>query len=301
MSGPAAAPGAAPVQEVKTIDASNRAVARPEIDLDAYCARIGYEGALAPSLDTLRALCVLHPAAITFEAIDVLLGKGVDISPAAIDAKLLRASRGGYCYEQNGLLKRALEAIGFQVESLLARVRWMMPAGGATPPRSHMALRVRHEGEEWLVDAGFGGYMPTAPLRFDIIEAQSTPHETYRITPFGASHLLQMLQGEHWAPVYEISPEALYPVDFEAPNWFTATHPSSLFRQNLIVARSTSEARYRLLDNRLTVQAVDGTVERHSLTAKGIEDALADVFKLPVAPEWLPIIEQAASRHVDPD
>ena len=55
----------------------------PSVDLVAYCARIGYDGPLTPSLETLRALQELHPAAIAFEAIDVLLDRGVDIAPAA--------------------------------------------------------------------------------------------------------------------------------------------------------------------------------------------------------------------------
>ncbi len=64
-------------------------------DLSAYFARIGHDGPTDPSLETLRALHALHPAAIPFEAIDVLLGRGVDISPDAVDAKLIHARRGG--------------------------------------------------------------------------------------------------------------------------------------------------------------------------------------------------------------
>ena len=103
------------------------------IDLDAYFARIGYDGPRTPTLETLRALHLLHPAAIAFEAIDVLLDRGIDLDPAAVDAKLITAGRGGYCYEQNGLFKRVLTALGFEVEGLIARVQWGAPA--ETPPR----------------------------------------------------------------------------------------------------------------------------------------------------------------------
>ena len=67
------------------------------IDLDAYLARIGYDGPRTPTLETLRALHALHPAAIPFEAIDVLLDRGIDLDPAVVDAKLIGAGRGGYC------------------------------------------------------------------------------------------------------------------------------------------------------------------------------------------------------------
>ena len=73
------------------------------VDLDAYFRRIGYDGPREPTLDVLRAILALHPATIPFEAIDVLLDRGVDVSPAAVDDKLIARRRGGYCYEQNGL------------------------------------------------------------------------------------------------------------------------------------------------------------------------------------------------------
>ncbi len=48
------------------------------IDLDAYCARIGYDGPRTPTLATLHAITAAHTRAIPFENLDVLLGRGVD-------------------------------------------------------------------------------------------------------------------------------------------------------------------------------------------------------------------------------
>jgi N-hydroxyarylamine O-acetyltransferase len=104
----------------------------PAVDLDAYFARIGYDGPREPTLDALRAITFSHPDAIPFENLDVLLGRGISILPADVDAKLIAGGRGGYCYEQNGLLKRVLQALGFEVEGLMARVLWMAPDGA--PP-----------------------------------------------------------------------------------------------------------------------------------------------------------------------
>ena len=67
----------------------------PAVDLDAYLARIGHAGSRAPTPETLRAVVSAHIAAIPFEAIDVLAGKGVDLAPSAVDAKLIHARRGG--------------------------------------------------------------------------------------------------------------------------------------------------------------------------------------------------------------
>lgn len=263
------------------------------VDVDAYCARLGYHG---PRTATLRALHALHPAAITFEAIDVLLGRSVDLTPAAVDAKLIRANRGGYCYEQNGLFRRVLVTIGFEVESLLGRVRWLAPAGSPPRPRTHMALRVMVDGEPWSADVGFGSSVPTSPLRLDRSEPQPTAHEPFRVLPFGtASLLVQARRDGKWLSLYEVTLESQLDVDHELANWFTATHPGSLFRQHLVVARATPKARYTLLDGQLTVRRPTGEVERRRLGPEGIERALRETFGLPVEHAWRSLIERAAA------
>lgn len=267
---------------------------RIPVDLAAYCARIGYGGPLTPTLDTLRALQELHPAAIPFEAIDVLLHRGVDIAPEAVDAKLMGRWRGGYCYEHNGLFKRVLQAIGFPVEGLIARVNWNAPAGAPLRPPSHMALRVIAGDVPWLVDVGFGRCVPTAPLRLDSEEPQPTTHETFRLVGDAGELQLQAWIADSWAPVYRLLPEPRLDIDYELANWYTATHPQSHFRHHLIVTRTTPEARHVLLGGRLTVRASDGTSERRFLGPDEIERELTERFLLPVEPDWRPVIERAA-------
>ena len=264
------------------------------VDLAAYCARIGYDGPLMPTLDTLRALQALHPAAIPFEAIDVLTGRGIDISPEAVDAKLIAAGRGGYCYEQNGLFKRVLQAIGFHVEGLIARVNWNAPVDAPVRPPSHMALRVTIEGVPWLADVGFGSCVPTAPLRLDSREPQPTAHETFRLVPCSPELQLEAEIAGRWAPVYRLLPTPQLDCDYQLANWYTATHPESHFRHRLIVTRTTPEARHVLAGARLTVRAASGETERRFLDVDEIEHELAARFLLPVEADWRPVIERAA-------
>jgi N-hydroxyarylamine O-acetyltransferase len=266
----------------------------PAVDLGAYFDRIGYSGPAVPTLAILRALQELHPAAIPFEAIDVLLDRGIDISPVAVDAKLIDRRRGGYCYEQNGLFARVLKAIGFDVESLASHVRWMSTPGTALPPLTHRVLRVTIDGVSWLADVGFGSCVPTAPLRLDVGDPQTTRHETFRIVPMGPQRLLQALVEGEWKPVYSIAAEPWLESQYEMANWYTSTHPASHFRHRLIVTRTTPEARHVLADGRLTIRHPDGTAEKRYLDADEIMAALAEVFLLPVEPEWRAIAERAA-------
>lgn len=265
------------------------------VDLDAYCARIGHSGSLRPDHATLRALHTLHPDAIPFENLDVLTGRGIDLAPAAVDAKLIGRRRGGYCFEQNALFRRVLQEIGFAVTGLSARVRWNAPAGSPPPARTHMVLRVTVDGEDWLADVGFGTCALTLPLRMATEEPQSTGHDLYRLLPHGGDLHMQVRRDGAWLPVYEIGPEPQHDADYEAANWYTSTHPSSHFRHGIRVARTAADCRYTLLDGRFGVRRPDGGTQRQVLDADGIARVLEEVFGLGVEAGWRPAIERAAA------
>ncbi len=267
-------------------------------DLDAYFARIGYSGPREPTLAVLRELHALHPAAITFEAIDCLLDRGIDLSPDAVTAKLIHGRRGGYCFEQNGLFFRVLEELGFDVTALAGRVVWNAPPGPARP-RTHRVTRVELDGESWIADVGFGSAIPSEPLRLLPGLIQETRHDTYRLTAYPPGVVLEVLRENEWLPAWQMPLDPCEEVDFELANWWTSAHPSSHFRQNLLAARTAPEARYALLHNRLTIRPVGGASSKEVLDADGIERALREIFLLPVQPGWRGIIERAAAYTDD--
>lgn len=89
-------------------------------DIKAYLNRIGYEGAVNPSSDTLRALHLAHVLTVPFENLDIHLGRSISIEPEALFRKIVLARRGGYCFELNGLFALLLEQLGFSVTRLAA-------------------------------------------------------------------------------------------------------------------------------------------------------------------------------------
>lgn len=273
------------------------ASAGARVDLDAYFARIGYDGPREPSIETLRAICQKHPDAIPFENLDVLLGRGISLDPARIDAKLIDARRGGYCYEQNSLLRRVLVAVGFKVEGLMARVLWMAPEGAPPRPRSHMVLGVSLDGETWLADAGFGGCVLTAPLRLFADGEQHSPNGAFRIVDAACDGVVErQVQADlsgRWAPLYQVAQGGWAAVDYEQANFFTYTHPSSHFTWSLTAGRTTPSARYALKNNRLTHRDATGAlVEQRDLSVDELHAVLRDVLGLPVEAGWRPTMEK---------
>lgn len=197
-------------------------------DIDAYCARIGYCGPREATLTVLQTLVARHSAAIAFENLDVLLKRPIRLDLPSLYAKLVGKRRGGYCFEHNLLLIDVLRRMGFRAVGLAARVQWGRPAG-TIGPRTHMMLRVDLAEGPYLADVGFGGPTPTAPLAFQAGNEQATPHRSFRPVAAGGEFDLEARLGEAWASLYRFSPQEQMAVDHEVANWFTSTHPNSLF------------------------------------------------------------------------
>ncbi len=251
------------------------------IDLEAYMQRIGYDGPLAPDFRTLESLQLRHLCAIPFESLDPLLGRPVEIDPAAIEKKLVRGGRGGYCFEQNGLFFQVLARLGFSVTPLAARVRWMAPADDPPSPLSHMMLMATLGDEEYVCDVGFGGQSPTAPLRLATETAQQTPHGVYRLRRHETGYDLDMQIPDGWATMYRFSREAQSARDYEVYNWHTATHPASRFVNNLVAARVVGDARLNMFNDDVTLQHNDGRREHRILErAADAHDVLSREFGL---------------------
>jgi N-hydroxyarylamine O-acetyltransferase len=132
-----------------------------DLDLNAYLARIRVRRGAG-----LAELHRAHLGAIPFENLDPHRGVPVALDLAALEAKLIRARRGGYCFEQNLLLKAALESLGYGVALHLARVRWNMPAD-APLSRTHLVLAIDDGTATWLGDVGFGPGSLLVPIRFE--------------------------------------------------------------------------------------------------------------------------------------
>jgi len=243
------------------------------IDLDAYFRRTGYTGDRAPTLANLHALCAAHVTSIPFENLDVLLGRRIDLDPAAIDQKLIHDRRGGYCFEQNTLLLRVLEALGYHARPLSARVRVGRPRD-YTPARTHVFCRVELGGESWLADAGVGALSPTCAIRIFHDGLQPTPHEPRRIIFEDGRYFHQARLGDAWEDVCEFTLEEMPPIDREVGNWYTSAHPGSHFKSRLTVARALPDGgRATILNRDFTLRRRDGSANHRELATH--DDMLA--------------------------
>lgn len=233
-------------------------------DLDAYFVRIGWAGPVAPDRATLNAIAAHHPAAIAFENLDPYLDRPVDLAPEALVAKLIRGQRGGYCFEQNGLLRRVLEGVGFAVTPLSGRVVWNMDPETVTA-RTHMVLCVDLADGPVLIDCGFGSAVPTGVLDLVPDIEQPTPHEPFRFIRTGEEWRAQIRIGTEWRTTYRFDLTPQQDIDYAVANWYTSTHPASHFRHGLTLARALPGRRISLRGTEFANHPLGGASERRAI------------------------------------
>jgi N-hydroxyarylamine O-acetyltransferase len=246
-------------------------------DLDAYLERIGLNG--RPSIAQLHRA---HLTSIPFENLDPHQGLPVSLEVEDLERKLVSERRGGYCFEQNLLLKAALEALGAEVDMFLARMR-KGAKPGVVRPRSHLLLRVRENGASWHVDVGFTGSI-LEPIPFGPGPTQEQLGWSFRVVEDGSELVLQKLAGEEWADVYAFLPQPVPLIDVETSNWWTSTHPRSLFVTGLIVGVRSDDGTGTLLCDWSELSLSEQTPAGTSVTPlerEAIPELLATRFSLP--------------------
>jgi len=258
-------------------------------DLEAYLRRIGYDGPLGASLATLSALKTAHLETIPFEAIDPLLRRPVSLDLDDLQQKIVRGKRGGYCFEVNMLLQRALEAIGFAVTPLAARVTWNSGLEAPLGPLTHMLLKVETEEGPQIVDVGFGGCLVDAPLPFRLDELLPTPLGDFRVTRLEGRLALSVRRAEAWRTLYVFDLARQLPADYGLANFYTSN--TGRLARTLTLERIGQGRRFRIVNRSYRIEARHGAVESERAIADGgdLGRLLEEAFGVtpPIPPEEL--------------
>jgi N-hydroxyarylamine O-acetyltransferase len=271
--------------------------------LDDYLRKIGVDGPLLPTVDTLRRLHSAHRQTFLFENLSIQRGGRISLSLDDLERKFLDDGCGGYCFEHNTLFGGALRELGFTFASLLARVRRGPPAGWM---RTHMVLRVIVSNEPWLADVGFGGFgliepIPLAAgrpvhqggatyvLRFDAFRqpsGRSLEDEARggRLNRDGV-WVLSMRDRSTTTDLYEFTEDPQTAGDIEVANHYTSTHPASMFRRTLTIQRTTASERLVLRTGAI-VRFRDGVATEQPVERAHLRTTVRDLFGIEL-PETL--------------
>jgi N-hydroxyarylamine O-acetyltransferase len=249
-------------------------------DVDAYCARIRYTGPREVSAATLRGVHIAHTHSVPFENLDIHLGHPLSLDAADLFTKIVTRKRGGYCYEVNGLFTLALQALGFQVHGLLARVLYGFPT---LRPRSHQLLFVTVEDEPWIADVGFGRHSLRAPVRLisGIVDQQGP--DTFRLrSEAGSVFFLQSMLDGYWHDLYAFTLEPYLPIDYVPHNYWNSTSPDSRFTQQKICTMPTEAGRVVAVDREFKIRTQETTETIQATTLLEYVRLLHEYFGLEI-------------------
>ncbi|MET9252560.1 arylamine N-acetyltransferase [Streptomyces sp. NPDC003717] len=241
---------------------------------DAYLDRLAVARPLRPTLGTLRELHVAHLRAVPFENLSVHLGEEIVLEERRLVDKLVRARRGGFCYELNGAFGALLGALGYEVTLLAARVYGEEGAVGI--PYDHMALAVTTaDGGEWLADVGFGSHS-RLPLELGARAEQQDPAGVFQVAGAGGPEddLDVLRDGQR---VYRLERRPRVLADFVTGAWWHSTSPRSHFAQSTVCSRLTGDGGRITLSGRvLKSTGADGRREEREL---GTDEEVLAVYR----------------------
>ncbi|MGE5452115.1 MAG: arylamine N-acetyltransferase family protein [Acidobacteriota bacterium] len=245
-------------------------------DLTRYLQRIGFEGPARPDIDTVARMMRSQLQTVPFENLDVQAGKIVSMVPEDIVDKIVHRPRGGYCYEVNGLFAMALQALGVPYQFVACRPMFYP----VRRPKTHMALVLKLDGVQWLVDLGFGSHGIRQPMRLDGSgEAIQQGPDQFRLTPTGDTHLLQAFSEGQWLNQYEFNLSPQEWVDFAPANYLNSTHPDAIFVQKRLIIVHTPGGRHVLLGDTLKTHEA-GQVTQRTVAEPELGGVLAELFGL---------------------
>ncbi len=245
-----------------------------ELDLDAYLARIGYDGDRSPTSETLRGVQRAHVTSIAWENLDMVLVRPVDLALPALQAKLVRGTRGGTCSEHTTLFAAALDRLGFPLSGMQGRVRL---GSAEIRPSSHNVLRVTADDRVWLSDVGFGS-SPLEPIALEDGAESAQGAWRYRLTRDEPEWILHSWRDGGWLAVHAFTESPRYPIDFAVTNHYMATHPRSLFHGRVMAQRMSQDRLEVLEGTRFTTHRPPAGREDRELTPAEVIAVLADVF-----------------------
>lgn len=153
------------------------------MNTEKYLSRIGVNNAdeIRPDAESLKLLQRRHLLSVPFENLDIHWKRPIVLDVEKFYEKIVGEKRGGFCYELNGLFAALLSELGYETKMVSARV--FRGDGVFSPDYAHMAIIAKADGEEYIVDVGFGEFT-AGPLKFVLDIEQEDQAGVFRVAKF---------------------------------------------------------------------------------------------------------------------
>jgi len=190
------------------------------------------------SLDLVQELHKRHIAAIPFSSVGVLLEHELSLEIPKLMERMVELGYGGYCFEHNKLFSYAIESLGYNVRSVLARVLYNKDVEKPMCPKTHRLTLLELDEAVYVVDVGFGFSGPKQPVKLSMTPTPGPMGDQYRVANNkNGDYLLQILKDGEFFTLYSFDLNRYNESDFDMGHFYSHKHPQAGFVNNLVVAR----------------------------------------------------------------
>ena len=245
-----------------------------------YLERINYSGSISPTLQTLTNLQTQHLLNIPFENLDIHYNNTITLDIDKIYKKIIQNSRGGFCYEANGLFYKLLMSIGFDATMVSARVFKDNTYGKEF---DHLTIVVNIDNKKYLTDVGFGEFS-FSPLCIELNTIQNDLRGNFVFDHYDDKYLrVNKIEEGKKTPEYIFTTQPRMLKDFEQMCTFQQTSPESNFVKKKLITIPTKNGRITLNNNLLKIKTQDSIQELPLKNDKEFEQQLWKYFKVKIS------------------
>lgn len=181
----------------------------------------------------LSDLVTRHVATFAFSSVGCQLGDDLPLDFESLYQRIIIERRGGYCFEQNGLLFEILEELGFSPKLFLGRV---IHNKDTHPGLTHRITMIEYEGGQYVLDVGFGFLGPSLPIPMSGVESNDG-RRTFRIAEScSGEYRMQVLKDGDFYSLYRFELARYGQADCELGHFFSHRHPEANFVNHLVVS-----------------------------------------------------------------
>ncbi len=174
-----------------------------------------------------------HVATFTFSSVGCQLGDDLPLDFDSLYHRIVVERRGGYCFEQNGLLYGVLEELGFSPKLFLGRI---IHNQDTHPGLTHRITMIEYEGQQYVLDVGFGFLGPRLPVPMSEVEFKDGENN-FRIAErrLGEYHMQVFKDGDFFS-LYRFELARYDQADCEVGHFFSHRHPDAHFVNHLVAS-----------------------------------------------------------------
>ncbi|RDU38199.1 arylamine N-acetyltransferase [Neobacillus piezotolerans] len=229
---------------------------------------------------------ILEKAALTlpFENVRIMNGSTTEFTEESLKEKILDRNEGGLCYDLNSLLYLFLLDNGFDARLIRGVVFNQAQQKWSETGKTHVAILLRDNRRQYLVDTGFGINIPLKPVPLDG-DTVSSRNGEFKVQKEASEHgdycLYMKLKhkDKEWKKGYAFnSMDTVTNLpDLNEIQQIIASHPASGFNKRLLITRLTDKGSITLAGNSATIWT-DGRMEKEEINADQFKKLAKDVF-----------------------